>query len=172
MGMTAFYGDMNNEEQEAKSIETIGRGLELGLNFYDTAWVYQTFGADGKENSFNEKLLGKAIKKYGREKFVIATKFGIGFNANFEQVLCGKPDFMRSQLAESLERLGIDCVDLYYQHRMDVSTPIEETMEGFKNLLWGYQNVLHRNLDVLMQSILSLVFRWNIHFNHEKLRRK
>lgn len=134
MGMTAFYGGNNNEEQEAKSLATIAKGLELGLNFFDTAWVYQTFGADGKENTTNEELIAKAIKIHGRDKFVLATKFGLKLTATGLQV-SGTPESIRSQLDDSLQRLGVTYIDLYYQHRMDPATPIEETMKCLKSLV-------------------------------------
>ena len=123
MGMTAFY-KANDQNSEEENLATIGKALEVGINFFDTAWIYQNF----ETGETNEALLGKAIKKYGRDKFVVATKFGIvpgpsglGFD--------GSPAAVRKQLTESLERLGIDCIDLYYMHRMDPKTPIEETMK-------------------------------------------
>ena len=122
MGMTAFYkGAEQNSEDE--NLATIGKALEVGINFIDTAWIYQNF----ESGETNEALIGKAIKKYGRDKFVIATKFGIvptaaGLAAD------GSPAAVRKQLAESLHRLDIDYGDLYYMHRMDPKTPIEETM--------------------------------------------
>ncbi|OQR87360.1 hypothetical protein THRCLA_22920 [Thraustotheca clavata] len=135
MGMTAFYGDFDREAAEVTSLDTIGKALELGINLIDTAWIYQSLGADGKPNRTNEELIGKAIKRYGRDKFIIATKFGIGFDANHKMFVNGKPSFVRQQLAESLQRLDIDYVDLYYMHRMDPSTPIEETVECLKQLV-------------------------------------
>ncbi|KDO18744.1 hypothetical protein SPRG_15865 [Saprolegnia parasitica CBS 223.65] len=134
MGMTAFYGEFDREAAEEPSIATIGKALELGINFLDTAWIYQSFGVDGKPNVTNEALVGKAIKRFGRDKFVIATKFGLGV-ANGQRFISGKPAFIREQLAQSLERLGVDSVDLYYMHRMDPSTPIEETMQCLKELV-------------------------------------
>jgi aryl-alcohol dehydrogenase-like predicted oxidoreductase len=112
----------------------IERALELGINFFDTAWIYQSFGSDGLPNRTNEELLGKAIKLYGREKFIIATKFGICMTPN-GLGFSGKPELIRSQLAESLERLGVEYIDLYYQHRMDPETPIEETVTCLKELV-------------------------------------
>ena len=88
---------------------------------------------DGKQ-LYNEELVGKAIKIHGREKFVIATKFGIGIE-NGKYITSGKDAFIRQQLSESLSRLGTDYIDLYYMHRMDPSTPIEETMETLKALV-------------------------------------
>ena len=134
MGMTAFYTGFNLVEHEGKSLQTIARALELGLNFFDTAWMYQSIGPDGHVNATNEELLGKAIKIHGRDKFIIATKFGVIRSAT-GMTISGKPELVRSQLADSLKRLGTDYVDLYYQHRMDPSTPIEETMECLKQLV-------------------------------------
>jgi len=132
MGMTAFYGDFNPVDEEENHIQTIGKALELGLNFLDTAWVYQR-ALDGKV-FYNEELVGKALKRFGRENFIVATKFGIGFQDGV-RVISGKPEFIRQQLSESLQRLQIDYIDLYYMHRMDPSTPIEETMQCLKELV-------------------------------------
>jgi aryl-alcohol dehydrogenase-like predicted oxidoreductase len=122
MGMTAFY--QNDDVTEEEKISAIGKALELGINFFDTAFIYQNFNT----GETNEALLGKAIKKFGRENFVIATKTGIEITSNgfFPN---GKPEFIRSQLEESLRRLDIEFVDLYYLHRIDPNTPIEETMK-------------------------------------------
>lgn len=135
MGMTAFYGDFDRAAQEPESLKTIAKALELGINFLDTAWIYQSFGAGGGGNYANEELVGKAIKIHGRDKFVIATKFGIGFTADGTRIVSGKEEFIRTQLSESLTRLGTDYIDLYYMHRMDPSTPIEETMQVLKSLV-------------------------------------
>jgi len=133
MGMTAFYGSHSYTEEEFEGhIQTIGRALELGINFLDTAWIYQ--GVQDGKVYYNESLVGKALKRFGREKFVVATKFGIGIE-NGNRIVSGKPDFIRKQLSESLQRLETDYVDLYYMHRMDPSTPIEETMECLKQLV-------------------------------------
>ena len=95
MGMTAFYGDFDRASSEEESLRTIEVALDRGVNFFDTAWIYQSFGADGKDNTTNEELLGKAMNKLGREKFVIATKFGIYFG---EQGIAysGKAELIRS----------------------------------------------------------------------------
>mmetsp|Transcript_11862 Transcript_11862/g.12782 ORF Transcript_11862/g.12782 Transcript_11862/m.12782 type:complete len:342 (-) Transcript_11862:83-1108(-) len=135
MGMTAFFGDFDRAAQEPESLKTIAKALELGINFLDTAWIYQSFGAGGGGNSTNEELVGKAIRIHGRDKFIIATKFGIDVRADGTRVVCGKEDFIRSQLADSLARLDTDYIDLYYMHRMDPNTPIEETMEVLKSLV-------------------------------------
>jgi aryl-alcohol dehydrogenase-like predicted oxidoreductase len=117
--MTAFYGGaFDRAAQEEENIATIGEALKQGINFLDTAYIYQSYGADGKPNTTNEELVGKAVQRFGRENFIIATKFGVGYNPVGARVVSGKPEFIRAQLAESLSRLGLDSVDLYYQHRM------------------------------------------------------
>ena len=130
MGMTAFYSKsgppMSDEEWETHCMDTIGKALDMGVNLFDTAWIYQDF----KTGATNEALLGKAIKKFGRDKFIICTKFGITLTLGSS----GKPELIREQLADSLQRLDTDYVDLYYMHRMDPSTPIEETMQTLKEL--------------------------------------
>ncbi|CAK4214890.1 unnamed protein product [Aphanomyces euteiches] len=134
MGMTAFYGNFDRAAQEEESLRTISKALELGINMLDTAWIYQSFGAGGGGNFTNEELVGKAIKQHGREKFVIATKFGLVPSAEGFKI-SGKEDVLRSQLADSLKRLGTDYIDLYYMHRMDPETPIEDTMRVLKSLV-------------------------------------
>eukprot|EP01034_Spumella_vulgaris_P027673 gene27673-34427_t len=137
MGMTAFYGAFDREAQEEESLKTIAKALEIGVNLFDTAWIYQSFGQGGAKNYTNEELLGKAISIHGREKFVIATKFGIVTPTAAGGTLKagGSEDVIRSQLADSLSRLGTDYIDLYYMHRMDPTTPIEETMRVLKSLV-------------------------------------
>jgi len=134
MTMTAFYGDFSRIETEESSIATIGAALEAGVNMIDTAWIYQSFGKGGHENVTNEELVGKALARFGREKFVVATKFGIVAGAS-GMSYSGTEETIRSQVADSLARLKIDCIDLYYMHRMDPSTPIEETMAVLKALI-------------------------------------
>eukprot|EP01038_Epipyxis_sp_PR26KG_P015706 gene15706-21260_t len=136
MGMTAFYGSFDRAAQEADNLKTIGKAIELGINLFDTAWIYQSFGQGGGGNFTNEELLGKAIKMYGRDKFVICTKFGIERNPDGTGTrISGSELTIRTQVEESLNRLGIACIDLYYQHRMDRSIPIEHTIIALKSLI-------------------------------------
>jgi aryl-alcohol dehydrogenase-like predicted oxidoreductase len=127
MGLTAFYGGkaFDRTKAESSNLETIKAALNAGINFFDTAWIYQSFGADGNPNTTNEELLGKAIKMYGRDRFIIATKTGIAPSANGLQALASEA-VIRQQLNDSLTRLGTDYIDLYYCHRM----PTDVTIEG------------------------------------------
>ena len=123
MGMSDFYG----ASEEATSIATLHRALDLGINFLDTADMYGPFT--------NEKLVGSAIKAR-RSEVVIATKFGNERNPDGSWVgINGRPEYVRAACDASLQRLGVDSIDLYYQHRVDKNVPIEETFGAMKELV-------------------------------------
>jgi len=123
MGMSEFYG----ETDEAESIATIQRALELGVTFLDTADMYGPFT--------NERLVGRAIKGR-RDQVVLATKFGNVRGENGERLgVRGDPEYVRSACEGSLRRLGVDHIDLYYQHRVDRNVPIEETVGAMAELV-------------------------------------
>jgi aryl-alcohol dehydrogenase-like predicted oxidoreductase len=124
MGMSAFYGPTN----VAESIKVLERAVALGVNFFDTADMY----GDGQ----NEILLGKALRPY-RDQVVIATKFAIRLDPDNKdaRIICGRPEYVRAACDESLKRLGIEQIDLYYQHRIDPNVPIEETIGAMAELV-------------------------------------
>ncbi len=124
MGMSDFYG----QRDDAESTATIHHAVARGITFFDTADMY------GPHT--NEILLGKALASV-RDRVVIATKFGIVRDPNDPGVrgICGRPDYVRNACEGSLKRLGVDAIDLYYQHRVDPQVPIEDTVGAMAELL-------------------------------------
>src|SRR5256885_3103406 len=128
MGMSEFYVERNDVARtEAESIAVIHRALELGIDFLDTADMYGPFT--------NERLVGRAIQGR-REGIVVATKFGNQRGEDGSHLgINGRPEYVRRACDASLQRLGVDHIDLYYQHRVDKSVPIEETVGAMADLV-------------------------------------
>lgn len=122
MGMSGVYGSVD----EAEAVATVHRALDIGVTFIDTADIY----GDGH----NEELVGRALKGR-RSEAVLATKFGNAVSADGKRYVCGKPDYVRAACEASLKRLGVEVIDLYYQHRVDAETPIEDTVGAMAELV-------------------------------------
>ncbi|MEM7206033.1 MAG: aldo/keto reductase [Planctomycetota bacterium] len=123
MGMSEFYG----ASDEAQSLATLHRSIDLGVTFWDTADMY----GSGR----NEQLVGKALAGR-RDAVVLATKFGVQRAADGAMTgVCGRPDYVHAACDQSLQRLGVDHIDLYYQHRVDATVPIEDTVGAMAELV-------------------------------------
>ncbi len=122
MGMSGTYGKVDEDE----AIDTIRRALEIGVTFIDTADIYG--------NGHNEQLVGRALKGR-RDKAVLATKFANYVDADGQRHISGKPDYVKQACDASLKRLGVEMIDLYYQHRVDPDTPIEDTVGAMAELV-------------------------------------
>jgi aryl-alcohol dehydrogenase-like predicted oxidoreductase len=122
MGISHAYGPAADKQE---MIALIRQAIELGVTFFDTAQVYGPFT--------NEELVGEALAPF-RAQVVIATKFGIKIDANGQQVMDSRPEFIRQSTEGSLKRLRVDTIDLYYQHRVDPNVPIEEVAGTIKDL--------------------------------------
>src|ERR1700723_562335 len=120
-GMSGTYG----ESDETEALRTVDRALELGITFFDTADVYG--------NGHNEEFVGRALRGR-RDRVVLATKFGRTFGTAGARGVDGRPEYVRSACDASLKRLGVETIDLYYQHRVDKNVPIEETVGAMAEL--------------------------------------
>ena len=124
MGMSAWYGEIDEEE----SVATIHRALDLGVTFLDTADMY------GAQFGENEQLVGRAIADR-RDEVILATKFANVVREDGTRGVNGRPEYVRSAIEASLARLNVDHIDLYYQHRVDKTVPIEETVGAMAELV-------------------------------------
>ncbi len=123
MGMSSSYGPPGDKKE---MIALMRQAIERGITFFDTAQIYGPFA--------NEELLGEALAPY-RGRVVIATKFGIRLDSKGQQVVDGRPEQIRQSIEGSLQRLGVEAIDLFYQHRVDPDVPIEEVAGTVKDLI-------------------------------------
>src|SRR5207245_6920551 len=123
MGMSFAYGPAD----EAESLRVLHRYLQLGGNFLDTAEIYGPYT--------NEELLGRFLREVPRDSVIVATKFGFRFNPNGIRGVDSSPENVRRACDASLKRLGIETIDLFYQHRVDPKVPIEETVDAMPALV-------------------------------------
>jgi aryl-alcohol dehydrogenase-like predicted oxidoreductase len=124
MGMSEFY---SGTRDEAGHIKTLHAAIDLGINFFDTADMYGV--------GHNEELISKAFSDRW-DKVTVATKFGVQRGANGEWLgLCGRPEYVKEACEKSLKRLGLETIDLYYQHRPDPNVPVEESVGAMKELV-------------------------------------
>ncbi|WVZ69678.1 hypothetical protein U9M48_018426 [Paspalum notatum var. saurae] len=124
MGLTGAY---NSPLDDEAGVAIIKHAFRRGVTFFDTSDVYGPLT--------NEILLGKALKQLPREQVQVATKFGVRRDESGARSVCGRPEYVRACCEASLSRLGIDCIDLYYQHRIDTTIPIEDTIGELKKLV-------------------------------------
>uniref|UniRef100_A0A453F264 NADP-dependent oxidoreductase domain-containing protein n=1 Tax=Aegilops tauschii subsp. strangulata TaxID=200361 RepID=A0A453F264_AEGTS len=124
MGLTGSY---NSPVEDDAGVAVITHAFRRGVTFFDTSDVYGPHA--------NEILLGKALKQLPREQVQVATKFGIQRDAQGKSTICGRPEYVRACCEASLHRLGVDHIDLYYQHRIDTTIPIEDTIGELKKLV-------------------------------------
>ncbi|KAF8676015.1 hypothetical protein HU200_047518 [Digitaria exilis] len=123
-GLTGAYGGSALDDEAAAAV--ISHAFRRGVTFFDTSDIY------GPHHT-NEILVGKALKELPREQVQVATKFGLSRGASGALAVCGRPEYVRACCEASLRRLGVDCIDLYYQHRVDTTIPIEDTVSASAN---------------------------------------
>ncbi len=171
MGFSHASGDPTADDE---AIEMLRAAHEIGYDFYDTAEAYVGVKADGSI-SYNEELVGAAIRDF-RDEVVVATKMGVHHDANNNLVLDSRPEVIRASCEESLRKLGIDCIDLYYQHRIDPKVEPEVVAEEFGKLIaegkiraWGISETTEEYLRrahavtpvTAIENRYSMMARWH-----------